>query len=72
MVRSEWALKVYNSNELGLISTEATYIVYTTSLGGGRGTSTGAVAQTFLALGLVTPSRCRSQYKKAYLTRALT
>jgi hypothetical protein len=57
-------LEVYNANELGLVGMEVTYIVYITSLGGGRGISTGAVAQTFLALGLVTRSSWGSQYKK--------
>ena len=47
-----------------------THIAYTTSSGGGRGTS--FIAQTFLELdstkaGLVTPSRRRSQYKKMIL-----
>jgi hypothetical protein len=65
-------LEVYNSNELGFVATGVTYMEYTTSLAGGRGTSFGCVAQTFLELGpieacLVTPSHWESQYKKLHL-----
>ena len=41
-------------NNLDIIRGVLTYIVYTTSLGGGRGTSIGAAAHTFPEL--VTPS----------------
>jgi hypothetical protein len=41
-------LQVYN--ELGFIDRGLAYIAYTTSLEGGRGTSTDAAAHTFLEL----------------------
>lgn len=64
-------LEVYNLNEPIFPDMELTHIAYTTSLGGGRGTS--FVAQTFLELdstkaGLETLSCRRSHHQEIYLT----